>query len=251
MDDAELKRRLWEGFAALQTLLGGSAKNGFVLHRDGLVASVVPSAPDSPALNAAVALDPASAPRYLEELEVRYGDAGVRRWAIWVDGAARSVTSELRHANMAIASASPGMGAALEDLKIDLTTANPRPNANLQIVGRVNDLAYGNVDSRLERTLHTLEEGSLRSYKADLNGAPASVALALHHGQDCGVSFVATVPQARRHGLATQVMRSALADAERHQLTTITLQATELGERLYHQLGLRRLSPMELWERRR
>jgi predicted GNAT family N-acyltransferase len=65
------------------------------------------------------------------------------------------------------------------------------------------------------------------------------------------VSFVATVPQARRHGLATQVMRSALADARRHHLTTITLQATELGERLYHQLGLRRLSPMELWERRR
>ena len=251
MDDAELKRRLWEGFAALQTLLGGNAKHGYVIRREGLLASIVPSAPDSPALNAAVALDPAAAPRYLEELEVRYGDAGVRRWAVWVDGAAREVTSELRHANMAIASASPGMGAVLSDLKIDLSTANPRPNANLQAVGRVNDLAYGNVDNRLERTLNTLEEGTLRGYKADLNGVPASVALALHHGQDCGVSFVATIPQARRHGLATQVMRSALADAQRHQLTTITLQATELGERLYQQLGLRRLSPMELWERRR
>ena len=58
MDDAELKRRLWEGFAALQTLLGGSARNGWVLRKDGLLASIVPSAPDSPALNAAVALDP-------------------------------------------------------------------------------------------------------------------------------------------------------------------------------------------------
>ena len=46
-------------------------------------------------------------------------------------------------------------------------------------------------------------------------------------------------------------MRSALADAAANDLTTITLQATELGERLYHQLGLRRLGPMELWERRR
>ena len=143
------------------------------------------------------------------------------------------------------------MGAVIADLDIDLTTANPRPNANLQVVGRVNDLAYGNVDSRLERTLTTLQEGTLRGYKADLNGAPAAVALALHHGEDCGVSFVATVPQARRHGLATQVMRSALADARQNNLTTITLQATELGERLYHQLGLKRLSPMELWERRR
>jgi hypothetical protein len=47
------------------------------------------------------------------------------------------------------------------------------------------------------------------------------------------------------------VMRSALADAQRFELSTITLQATELGERLYQQLGLRRLCPMELWERRR
>ena len=251
MTDAELRRRLWEGFAALQTLLGGSAKHGFVIEKPGLVASVVPSAPDSPALNAAVAIEPRTASEYLEELEVRYGDAGVRRWAVWVDGSARAVTAELRHAGMGIASASPGMGAAIEDLKLDLTTANPKPNANLKVVGRVNDLAYGNVDSRLERTLTTLQEGTLRGYKADLNGAPAAVALALHHGDDCGVSFVATVPQARRHGLATQVMRSALADARRNNLTTITLQATDLGERLYHQLGLKRLSPMELWERRR
>jgi GNAT superfamily N-acetyltransferase len=143
------------------------------------------------------------------------------------------------------------MGAVIDEMQIDLTTANDRPNAGLGTVGRVNDLAYGNVDSRLERTLTTLEEGSLRGYRADLNGAPGAVALALHHGEDCGVSFVATVPQARRHGLATQVMRSALADAHRHGLTTITLQATELGERLYHRLGLRRLGPMELWEHRR
>jgi ribosomal protein S18 acetylase RimI-like enzyme len=251
MDDAELRRRLWEGFAALQTLLGSHARSGFVIERDGLVASIVPSAPDSPALNAAVAIDPRSAPAALEELEIRYRDAGVRRWAIWVDGGAREVTAELRQAGLAIASASPGMGAALDELEIDLTTANPRPNAGLRTVGRVNDLAYGNVDSRLERTLTTLEDGTLRGYKADLNGAPAAVALALHHGEDCGVSFVATIPRARRHGLATQVMRSALADAARHDLTTITLQATELGERLYQQLGLRRLGPMELWERRR
>jgi ribosomal protein S18 acetylase RimI-like enzyme len=251
MDDAELRRRLWEGFAALQTLLGGSARQGFVLRRPGLIASVVPSAPDSPALNAAVAIDPASAPDALEELEVHYGDAGVRRWAIWVDGSARDVTAELRLAGMAIASASPGMGAAIEDMRLDLTTASPRPNASLRTVGRVNDVAYGNIDNRLERTLTTLEEGRLRGYKADLDGAPAAVALALHHGADCGVSFVATIPPARRLGLATQVMRSALADAVDHGLTTITLQATEAGERLYHRLGLRRLSPMELWERRR
>ena len=143
------------------------------------------------------------------------------------------------------------MGAEFGALRIYLSLANPEPTADLRTVGRVNDQAYGNVDARLERTLTTLDEDDLRAYRADLNGAPASVALALHHGEDCGVSFVATVPQARRRGLATQVMRAVLADAERHGLTTITLQATEQGERLYAQLGLHRLGNMELWEHRR
>src|SRR3954452_22445990 len=62
MEDAELRRRLWEGFAGLEALLGGPGKDGFVIERPGILASIVPSAPDSPALNAAVALDPEQAP---------------------------------------------------------------------------------------------------------------------------------------------------------------------------------------------
>jgi ribosomal protein S18 acetylase RimI-like enzyme len=211
----------------------------------------VPSAPDSPALNAAVALQPEAALEYIDDLARRYSAHNVRRWAIWIDGGARHVTSQLRRGGLTVASASPGMGAALENLRIDLSSANPEPLADLRTVGRVNDLAYGNVDARLERTLTQLEEGALRAYRADLNGAPAAVALALHHNLDCGVSFVATLPQARRRGLATQVMQSVLADAQRNGLTTITLQATEQGERLYAQLGLHRLGNMELWEHRR
>src|SRR4051794_35091988 len=104
MDDADLRRRLWEGFAALQTLLGGSARQGSVIERHGLVASIVPSAPDSPALNAAVAIEPHAAPPALGELEDHYAAAGVRRWAVWVDGGARDVTEQLRDAGLAIAS---------------------------------------------------------------------------------------------------------------------------------------------------
>jgi ribosomal protein S18 acetylase RimI-like enzyme len=248
MDDAILRRRLWEGFADLQGLLGGHARQGSVLRRPGLLASVVPSAPDSPALNAAVAGEPGAGPDALDELAHEYARVGVRRWAIWIDGGAHDATARLRKAGLVVASASPGMGA--EIAHIDAQPADPSPNADLHTVGRVNDLAYGNVDARLERTLTTLEEGLLRGYRADLNGAPAAVALALHHGTDCGVSFVATVPQARRRGLATQVMHSVLADARASGLETITLQATEQGERLYQALGLRRLGPMELWERR-
>jgi len=247
VDEGTLKARLWSGFAQLQLLLGGHAGPGRTLERDGLVASIVPNAPDSPTLNAAVALDPDKAPEHLQELAHRYSKARVRRWGIWLDGGASLAAQALSQARLVVTAASPGMGAALTDLP----TERERPNqADLATVGRVNDLAYGNFDGRLERTLTPLPNGVLKGYRVDLNGRPASVALALHHDDDCGVSFVATVPKARRQGLATQVMRQALEDARDNGCTTTTLQATDVGERLYLYLGYRRLCVMQLWERR-
>jgi ribosomal protein S18 acetylase RimI-like enzyme len=115
----------------------------------------------------------------------------------------------------------------------------------------VNDLAYGNYDGRLERTLAPLPNGALHGYRVDHQGKPAAVALAIHHNEDCGVSFVATVPKARRRGLASEVMRKALTEAQRQGCTTTTLQATDVGERLYRALGYRHLCVMQLWELRR
>jgi ribosomal protein S18 acetylase RimI-like enzyme len=251
MDDgATLSMRLWEGFGKLQALLGGHAGPGSVLTRDGLIASVVPGAPDSPTLNAAVAIEPEQAPAHLEELRHRYGEARVRRWGVWLDSRASLAAQALTQAGMVMTSASPGMGALMEHLQTAATDAKPTP-ADLPTVGRVNDLAYGNYDGRLERTLTPLPNGVLHGYRVDHHGKPAAVALALHHNQDCGVSFVATVPKARRRGLASEVMRQALRQARNDGCTTTTLQATDVGERLYRALGYRHLCVMQLWELRR
>ena len=242
--------RLWDGFARLQALLGGHAGPGSVLERDGLVASVVPSAPDSPTLNAAVAIAPERAPEHLEELQRRYARAKVRRWGVWLDGSASLAAQALAQAGMVVTTASPGMGARLDELPGTQEGDRAPRAADLTTVGRVNDLAYGNYDARLERTLAPLPNGILRGYRADLDGTPAAVALTLHHGEDCGVSFVATIPKARRKGLASTVMRQALAAARDGGCTTTTLQATDVGERLYTNLGYRHLCVMQLWERR-
>jgi ribosomal protein S18 acetylase RimI-like enzyme len=247
MDEGALRVRLWNGFAELQLLLGGHAGPGRTLERGGLVASIVPTAPDSPTLNAAVALDPDKAPEHLQELAHRYRKARVRRWGMWLDGGASLPAQALTQAGLTGTAASPGMGAALTELRIG---GQEPSHADLATVGRVNDLAYGNFDGRLERTLTPLPNGVLKGYRVDLDGRPASVALALHHDDDCGVSFVATVPKARRQGLATQVMRQALKDAQDEGCTTTTLQATDVGEHLYLNLGYRRLCVMQLWERR-
>jgi GNAT superfamily N-acetyltransferase len=250
MDEGMLLVRLWDGFARLQALLGGHAGPGSVLERDGLVASVVPSAPDSPTLNAAVAIVADRAPEYLEELQHRYARAKVRRWGVWLDGSAGLAAQALTQAGMVVTTASPGMGAALDELSGTNGDGGAPRAADLTTVGRVNDLAYGNFDARLERTLAPLPNGILKGYRADLDGRPAAVALTLHHGEDCGVSFVATIPKARRKGLASTVMRQALAAARDDGCTTTTLQATDVGERLYTNLGYRHLCAMQLWERR-
>lgn len=249
MDDATLSQRLWDGFGQLQALLGGHAGPGRVVERDGLIASIVPGAPESPTLNAAVALDPDEAVKHLDELATRYRQAHIRRWGMWLDSRASLAAQVLTQAGMIVTTASPGMGAEIDALPIhgngDLRTAD------LTTVGRVNDLAYGNYDGRLERTLAPLPNGILHGYRVDHHGKPAAVALALHHNEDCGFSFVATVPKARRKGLATSVMWQALEQAQKNGCTSTTLQATDVGERLYRALGFRHLCLMQLWELRR
>ncbi|MEA2312817.1 MAG: hypothetical protein QOE28_2785 [Solirubrobacteraceae bacterium] len=248
MDDGQLRERLWLGFARLQTLLGGQAAGGVVIERESTVASVVPAAPESPTLNAAIALAPTLDRAIPRELHERYREAGVRRWGFWADGASPEVLAVLEAFGMRLTSRSPGMAADLHDLP--LNGGAPAAATDLATVGRVNDLAYGNPDARLERTLAPLAPGVLRGYRADYDGRPASVALALHHDGDCGVSFVATAPHARRQGLARDVMHRVAHEAVEDGCTSASLQATELGERLYRALGYRTVADMQLWERR-
>src|SRR3954462_7795749 len=106
----------------------------------------------------------------------------------------------------------PGMGAELHEIWIP-SRNGPVPRADLATVGQVTDAAYGNVDQRLERTLTPLPPAIPRRYQTSMGSQPAAVALALYTGDDCGISFGATVPSARRPGLATMVMHEALAAA--------------------------------------
>lgn len=250
MDDALLRSRLWDGFGRLQVLLGRHAMQGAVVERPGVVASIVPAAPESPTLNAAVALDAEAALDALPDLAERWREAGVIRWGIWLDGRAKRVAKALQKTGLALTASSPGMGAPLDAIRSPAELNGRVPRADLATVGRINDLAYGNHDGRLERTLTPLPRGALYGYRVDLDGRPAAAALAMHHAGDCGVSFVATIPEARRRGLGSLVMHGALQHARERGCTSTTLQATDAGRRLYDTLGYRSLCDMQLWEQR-
>ena len=52
-----------------------------------------------------------------------------------------------------------------------------------------------------------------------------------------GLHMVGVLPEARRMGIARKIMRRLLDDAREHGFTLATLQASDMGEGLYRQLG--------------
>lgn len=68
---------------------------------------------------------------------------------------------------------------------------------------------------------------------------------------DCGIWWVATVPEARGRGLSRDLLRVVLAEARERGLETSTLQATKLGRPVYERVGYRDLGALQMWELRR
>jgi len=69
-------------------------------------------------------------------------------------------------------------------------------------------------------------------------------------GDDASVGWVATLPQARRRGLASGVIRAALRKARERGRTSTTLWASAMGAPVYGRLGYRTVGHLHLWERR-
>jgi GNAT superfamily N-acetyltransferase len=89
-------------------------------------------------------------------------------------------------------------------------------------------------------------------YVARLGGNVVGVMTA-YEGEngDCGISAVATLPEARGHGIATRLMAVALRESQQRGCKTTSLQASPLGSEVYASLGYRNLGAMGMWEHRK
>ncbi len=126
----------------------------------------------------------------------------------------RDVVARLKDAGMRMTSSSPGMGADDRRPEPQRPRARrprrprhrrPRQRPRLREPGRPAG-AHARAAPR---------RPAARRTRPTTRAAPRRVALALHHGEDCGISFVATAPYARRQGLATDVMARVALDAQR------------------------------------
>jgi GNAT superfamily N-acetyltransferase len=230
-----------------------ASPGGRTVMRDGLIATIVPAVRERSVFNSVIYDDPAAVEDSLDELATAYDEAGVLAWTVWVpdhDRAIGELLSEAGHvldATPAAMICDPGQVEPPDAAELDL-----EPDPTYALVADLNDRAYGYPDQPFSRALGNAPPGGAHLYVARLDGEPAACAVAADHdGGDCGIYWVATLAEARGHGLASALMRLAVADASERGCTSSTLQATKLGQPVYERVGYRAIGTLEMWERRK
>ena len=251
MDDDALYRRVCEGLLGFYRFIAEASPGADLWESDGITALVAPRAPERSFCNAVNYSDPTPLAAALPELERLYEEAGVRAWTVWVHAHDRDTAAALQEAGHVLDANPSAMAAELEHFQ-----GAPSPDLDIRTggsaaeVARINDAAYG-YDGDFTEMLTTLPEGAYELYVARVDGEPSACTGAFRHGDNCDITLVATLPEARGLGLATELMKRALVDARERGCTTTTLVATKMGEPIYERLGYRGLGAIEMWERRR
>jgi ribosomal protein S18 acetylase RimI-like enzyme len=126
---------------------------------------------------------------------------------------------------------------------------HPSPSWNL--VGQVNDRAYGVLEPwSLAAVFETMDDPQSHLHVARVGGEAASALIAREQDGDCYFWFVATTPDARGAGLASELMRHALREARERGCTTTTLESSAAAEDMYTHLGYTPLGRYQTWESR-
>jgi GNAT superfamily N-acetyltransferase len=232
-------------------LVGRASEGAALIERDGLVAALVPAAPERSVPNGVVYTRPGAVAEAYDELAAAYDEIGAQ-WTVWVHHDDPGTAAFLEQAGHVLDAEPEGMVLDLgggverppEDALHDWTA-----DGDMAHLGPINDRSYGHGSDSFARSLAALPEGRL--YLASLDGEPVACALMVDHARNSEVQMVAVVPEARGRGLSRLLLGHALADAAERGMETSTLVATRLGRPVYERLGFRAIGPLQMWERRR
>jgi ribosomal protein S18 acetylase RimI-like enzyme len=95
--------------------------------------------------------------------------------------------------------------------------------------------------------LWTVQNPSFTVYRARWSDRVVAALATLRQGEVVGVYHVATLPAARRRGIAGNLLTLALHEAAASGVTLATLTATPEARALYEQLGFRTCGKIEQW----
>jgi GNAT superfamily N-acetyltransferase len=241
-------------YVGLRTFCRGLAEASAasrLVELDGVTAAVVPAAPDRSIANSVMYDTAAGLESALDRVTREYEEAGVRAWTVWVPQHDREGPALLARAGHKLDGEPTAMA-----MELDRFERKPAPEVEIddepdpRELGRLNDRAYGFDGDQFAYALDRRPPG-MYQYVAIADGVAASCLGAIDHGRDCGIYFVATAPEARGRGLATELMARALMDARARGCQTTSLQSTRMGQPIYARLGYHDLGQLQLWERRR
>lgn len=236
-------------FAALAT---GDARSRLLVLPGGVQATVVPVRPWYAIFNSVLYEEPDALLRALPGLGLAFDAAGSRAWTVWVPPGEEALGDRLATEGFVRDSTPMLMAAGIGELDLERRTAltlhgAPTPT----LVAGVNDAAHGILAGWSMRAVFAdLTDPSVRPYLATVDGRAACALLACETASDCYLWFVATVPEARDRGLASELVRHAIREAAARGCTSATLESTAMAESMYARLGFRSLGRFGAWERR-
>jgi len=217
---------------------------------DGVLAAVIPLAPQRSVFNSVLYDDAEALAANLEEFAEAYDEAGVRAWTVWVHESDDKTGRVLERAGHSLDAQPRAMVMELDgferqiDRELDWTD-----RGEIGEVARINDGSYPFPEDPFSAVeMGTIED--VRLYVANVEGGPASCLGTVDEGGDCGIYMVATLPEARGQGLSGRLLAQALADARERGCETSSLQATKMGAPVYEKVGYRDVGALGMWERR-
>ena len=250
MTDDELRARHLRSQRHFYDLITPAAGGHLVEIGGGVRAAVTPSLPHRSLFNAVNYSDPAALVAAIPALAELYEEAGVIAWTVWVRPGDEAVARALGAEGHALDADPELMGAALDEMDLEPRTDLVWDAGTWEEVGLCNDAAYG-IPPTFVAPLAGLGDDPHRFIARGEDGKAIACVLGSVCEGDCEISLVATLPEARGRGLASELMRAALRDGRERGATTTTLEATKLGQPVYERLGYRALGPLQMWERRK
>lgn len=256
--DAELQRRRFEAFSHFLELIASGHADSSVIDLDGGVRAVVsPVSPYRSLFNSVMFEQPDALVAALPELTRLYEQAGVHAWTVWcprtdANAAARAALEDAGH----VLDADPReMGAPLTEVSLDageLPVGLELGSCTWAEVAVANELAYKVPAGSFSSVLMDVPVDPGRHVVAVLDGDEDVVSCGafIENGDNVEATFIATDAEWRGRGLATQVMKQGLLDAQVRGCLTTTLEATKAGEPVYAAMGFRSFDTLEMWERR-
>jgi ribosomal protein S18 acetylase RimI-like enzyme len=203
--------------------------------------------PERSLLNAAVYDDPDEVP--LDELAAFFEP--VDAWCVWVQPGHDELAAACAARGMVIDGTPMMMAAKLAD--VDLA-----PRAVAAEIGQgtwdelaaVNEPAYGMPAEHFAPVLRRMSTDGYHLAVARRDGAAVACSGAHVAGGNAHVVFVATLPAARRQGLAAVCMRTVLRAAAADGCATTSLEASGAGEPIYAAMGYASVGRYRMMEAR-